>query len=84
MLWIRGSPPGKANVVMAGRNLPLGECSVCGTLTHRGEFLTAGRVNLLGQREWWNFVCFGCQRTGKTDRKNGPPRKHDSLGQAVK
>lgn len=46
---------------MPGKNLPMFECSVCGMWTQGGDFLTAGRVNQLGQREWCNFVCFGCQ-----------------------
>lgn len=72
---------------MAGKYLPVFECSLCGAWTRNGDFLTGpGRMNQLGQREWWNFMCFGCQEDQRvlSALRGWERRKRDSLGRAVK
>jgi hypothetical protein len=43
------------------RRLATFECGVCGIWTQGGDFLNVGRANQFGEKEHYNFVCFGCQ-----------------------
>ena len=43
------------------RRLATFECGVCGIWTQGGDFLSVGRANQFGEKEHFNFVCFGCQ-----------------------
>jgi hypothetical protein len=44
------------------RRLATFDCGVCGIWTQGGDFLSVGRANQLGEKEHYNFVCFGCQQ----------------------